>query len=276
MCRWLAYSGSPLLLETLLFKAEHSLIDQSMTSKSAETPTNGDGFGVGWFDTHDQPGLFRSIRPAWNDFNLRDLAAHIESPMFLAHVRATSLATVQETNCHPFRYGPLLFVHNGEIFEIEKIRRELLLRVDPALFSSIQGNTDSELLFFLALTFGLAADPIGGLQRMAGFVEAVARRAGVPESLWMTVAVADGRRITAVRYASDGAAPTLYHSRAMDDLYGVNPALRGMFSSESRAIVSEPVGKFASSWVEVPQNTVLTLARGEIVQRRFQPAAPAA
>jgi glutamine amidotransferase len=123
MCRWLAYSGGPIRLEELLFEPRQNLIDQSLTSKSAETPTNGDGFGVGWHGAREQPGLFRSVRPAWNDANLRDLAANIESPLFLAHVRATSHATVQETNCHPFRYGRWLFVHNGEIFEIEKLRR---------------------------------------------------------------------------------------------------------------------------------------------------------
>src|SRR5262245_45802584 len=123
MCRWLAYSGDPILLESILFEPKHSLIDQSMASKSAGTPTNGDGFGVGWYAKQPYPGLLRSIRPAWNDFNLRDVAAHIESPLFVAHVGATSQATVQETNCHPFRYHKWLFVHNGEIFEIEKLRR---------------------------------------------------------------------------------------------------------------------------------------------------------
>jgi predicted glutamine amidotransferase len=91
MCRWMAYSGNPIPLETLLFKAEHNLIDQSMSSRSAETPTNGDGFGVGWYGPRPFPGLFRSLRPAWNDFNLRDLAAQIDSQLFLAHVRAGKL-----------------------------------------------------------------------------------------------------------------------------------------------------------------------------------------
>lgn len=94
MCRWMGYGGSSILLERLLFQAEHSLIDQSMSSRSAETPTNGDGFGVGWYGGRETPGLYRSVRPAWNDFNLRDLAAQIESRLFLAHVRATSLATI--------------------------------------------------------------------------------------------------------------------------------------------------------------------------------------
>ena len=35
MCRWMAYSGNPIPLETLLFKVEHNLIDQSMSSRSA-------------------------------------------------------------------------------------------------------------------------------------------------------------------------------------------------------------------------------------------------
>ena len=66
MCRWMAYTGAPVPLDLLLFKAQHNLIDQSMSSRSAETPTNGDGFGVGWYGTRPTPGLFRSLRPAWN------------------------------------------------------------------------------------------------------------------------------------------------------------------------------------------------------------------
>jgi predicted glutamine amidotransferase len=108
MCRWMAYSGGSLRLQDLLFEPKDNLIDQSLSSRSAETPTNGDGFGVGWYGLAKYPGVFRSIRPAWNDFNLRDLALNIESRLFLAHVRATSLATVQETNCHPFSIQQLV------------------------------------------------------------------------------------------------------------------------------------------------------------------------
>ncbi len=274
MCRWLAFSGAPLRLEELLFEGEHNLIDQSMRSRSAETPTNGDGFGVGWYGSRPRPGLFRSIRPAWNDANLRDLAAQIESPLFLAHVRATSLATVQETNCHPFRHGHWLFVHNGEILEIEKFRRDLAIGVDETLFNEIIGTTDSELMFYLALTFGLESDPIGGLERMAGFVEATARRHGVDQPLWMTLGVSDGRSICAVRYASDNDAPTLYHSRDMEDLYKLNPALRGRFSTHARAVVSETIGQGAAAWVPIPQATAVIVNDGELETRPFRPQAP--
>ena len=273
MCRWLAYTGKPILLEEILFKAKHSLIDQSMCSKSTETPTNGDGFGVGWYGTRPQPGLFRSIRPAWNDFNLRDIAAQVESPLFLAHVRATSQATVQETNSHPFRYRHWLFVHNGEIFDIERLRRKLLFAVSPELFPNILGTTDSEVMFYLALTFGLEKDPLGALARMAGLVETVGREEGVTESVWMTLGVSDGQTVYAVRYASDADAPTLYHSRDMDEVYELNPALRGHLGETTRMIVSEPIGQHAGMWVPVPQNTSIVVRDGEITERPFVPIA---
>ena len=67
MCRWLAYSGSPLLLEELLYKPEHSLIDQSLHARLGPHTTNGDGFGIGWYDDSETPVLYRGIDPAWND-----------------------------------------------------------------------------------------------------------------------------------------------------------------------------------------------------------------
>jgi len=271
MCRWLAYTGAPILIEDLLYKPKHSLIDQSMSSKSAETPTNADGFGVGWYGTRPAPGLFRSIRPAWNDFNLRDLAAQIEARIVLAHVRATSLATVQETNCHPFRHGNWLFVHNGEIFEIERFRKHLLARIADEFFPGIMGTTDSEVLFNLALTFGLERDPAGALARAAGFVEHVARAHGVDETLWMTLGLSDGHSLFAVRYASDGNAPTLFHSRDVEDIYNINPELRGRFSPHTRLIASEPIGTAREVWAEVPQGSFVRVQDGRIDIKPFEP-----
>jgi glutamine amidotransferase len=259
-------------MEELLFKPSHSLIDQSMSSHSVETPTNGDGFGVGWYGYQGKAGLYHSIRPAWNDFNLRDLAAQIETPLFLAHVRATSQATVQETNCHPFRYKNWLFVHNGEIFEIEKLRRDLLIAVAPELFPFILGTTDSEIMFFLALTFGLEQDPLGALARMTGFIEQTGRAQGIDEVLWMTVAVSDGQRLWAVRYASDGDAPSLYYSGDMGDIFRINPELRKTMGLDTRVIVSEPVGKYAEMWRAVPQSSSVEVIDAEVEVRPFAPA----
>ena len=275
MCRWMAYSGGSIRLNDLLFEPKDNLIDQSLTSRSAETPTNGDGFGVGWYGSWKFPGLFRSIRPAWNDFNLRDLALNIESKIFMAHVRATSLATVQETNCHPFRYNNWLFVHNGEIFEVEKFRRELLMAVDPKYFENILGSTDSELMFHLALTFGLEQNPVEAMAKMVGFVERTGKTKNVPESMWMTIGLSDGKTLWGFRYASDGNAPTLFHSRDKKELIQINPALKDRFSDGDRILVSEPIGKFKEMWAEVPQGSSLIIHEGKIETKPFKPAGQA-
>ena len=100
MCRWLAYSGTPVLIEELLYKPEHSLIDQSLHSRLGAETTNGDGFGVGWYGEHaDTPAVFKSIEPAWNDQNLRELAGHIRSGLVFAHIRASSGTPVE----HPIQ-----------------------------------------------------------------------------------------------------------------------------------------------------------------------------
>ena len=81
MCRWLAYSGDPIPLEALIVQRKYSLIDQSLHSRLGATTTNGDGFGVGWYDgVRPEPALYRSVHPAWNDRNLRELASHVSSP----------------------------------------------------------------------------------------------------------------------------------------------------------------------------------------------------
>ena len=122
MCRWMAWFGQPVLIEEVLFKTPHGIVDQSLHSRMGAETTNGDGFGLGWYGTGEGPGVYHSVEPAWGDANLRELAAHIESPLFLTHVRAAIGSPVQETNCHPFRHGKWLFVHNGYIADFVPIQ----------------------------------------------------------------------------------------------------------------------------------------------------------
>jgi glutamine amidotransferase len=150
MCRWLAYSGSPVRLEELLFKPKHSLIDQSLHSQLGAETTNGDGFGIGWYGIGETPGVFRSVEPAWNDGNLRELSAHVDSPLVFAHIRASSGTPVQQSNCHPFRHGRWLWMHNGLIGDFDRLKRDLVLIVDPELYPAIRGSSagKSRSLFY--------------------------------------------------------------------------------------------------------------------------------
>ena len=256
MCRWLAYSGSPIRLEELLVKRERSLIDQSLHSRLGATTTNGDGFGVGWYEEGEPPRVYRSIHPAWNDRNLREIAAGISSPLFLAHIRASTGTAIQETNTHPFRYGQWLWMHNGLIREFARVKRELVLAVDDSLFPSIEGTTDSETMFFLALTFGLESDPVAAVEQMVGFVEETGHRHGVEHPIQMTIATTDGQSVWAFRYSSDRDSRSLFFSTRMDSLKALYPGLGELtaLSDETRAVVSEPLGDLPGAWNEVPES----------------------
>jgi glutamine amidotransferase len=273
MCRWLAYSGTPIRLEELLVKRDRSLIDQSLHSRLGATTTNGDGFGVGWYEDSETPRVYRSTHPAWNDRNLREVAAGISSRLFFAHIRASTGTAIQETNTHPFRYGSWLWMHNGAIREFPRVRRELVLAVDESLYPSIEGTTDSETMFFLALTFGLESDPIGAVERMVGLVEATGRRHGVEHPIQMTIATTDGRSIWAFRYSSEGDSRSLYFSTRMDALKAAYPdsVELAQLSDETRVVVSEPLGDLAGAWNEVPESHVGIVQPGEDQLRPFVP-----
>ncbi len=274
MCRWMAWHGQPMLIEELLFKPKHGLIDQSLHSRMGAETTNGDGFGVGWYGTGEGPGVYRSVSPAWGDANLRHLAGHISSPLFLAHVRATSGTAVQETNCHPYQHGRWLFVHNGLISQFPTVRRELAFAIDPSLFPEVQGSTDSELLFYLALTNGLEHDPLTALERAIGFVENAAARHGIDRAIQASIGVSDGERLWAIRYSTEGKSRTLYASadaHAVKQLYPENPRLQSM-SDDDRLVVSEPLADLPGAWQEIPESTaLLVLPGGAHEQRPFSP-----
>jgi len=265
-------------VEDLLYKPEHSLIVQSMHSTMGAEATNGDGFGVGWYGGRETPGLFRSIEPAWNDRNLRDLAAHISSPRVFAHIRAAIGSPVQQTNCHPFRQGRWLWMHNGFIDGFHAMKRDLALAVDPDRYADMEGTTDSEMLLFLALTFGLEDDPPAAVARAVGLVEETARRHGIGFPMQGTLATTDGATTWAFRYSSEGRSRSLFHSTDVSMLkhqYPENPALHEL-SDDARLVVSEPLGELRGAWREVPESSCVAIHGGEEKVSPFKPLMPAA
>ena len=180
MCRWNAYVGQPLLMGELLYRTQHGLIDESLHSRMGAETTNGDGFGVGWYGIRDRatPARYRSVNPAWNDANMRELGDHVETPLFLAHIRAAIGSPVQQTNCHPFRHDRWLFVHTalstaftpyGVIWCWRWTQRSSTTSRVPRTRAG----------FHLALTLGLEQDPLDAMGARAGHVESKARERGV-------------------------------------------------------------------------------------------------
>jgi glutamine amidotransferase len=257
MCRWLAYSGPAIYLDKVLFEPENSLISQSLNARLGATATNGDGFGVGWYGERGRPGLFRDVLPAWNDDNLRSVSEQIRAGLFFAHVRASTGAATARYNCHPFRHGPWLFMHNGRVSCYERVRRDIEMLIAPELYPHRIGTTDSEAIFYLMLSNGLEVDPLGAAARTVGQIGEIMAAARIVEPFRFTAAATNGRQIFAVRYSSDGQSPSLFYGR---------PQVEGadMSCLPQAMILSEPLDAISANWLEVPEAHALVAEGGRI------------
>ena len=189
MCRWVAYVGEPIYIEEFVTTPQQSLIVQSRYSREAKNAVQGDGFGLGWYGERDEPGVFRDVRPAWSDENLLSLAQQIRSGLFFAHIRSSTGTATTRANCHPFKHGKWMFMHNGRISGWNGLRRQIEMAIPDDLFRHRQGTTDSEVIFLLMLANGLEDDPLGAYRKTMTFIEGVMREGREAEPLRVTAAV---------------------------------------------------------------------------------------
>lgn len=280
MCRWLAYQGSPIFIDTLVIKPTHSLLMQSKFARQnyvtglpdfldGAYPTNADGFGIGWYRDRPEPGLYRDLRPAWSDENLLSLTRQIRSGLFFAHIRAAYDGQVQRTNSHPFSHQRWMFQHNGEIPEFHKIVRDLNMQIDPELYPEIKGTTDSETCFYLALTLGLDKDVKAALQEMIRRVEQARQDAGIEDAFRFTASLSDGETIYAIRYASHGPQKTMYVSNGIKALRQLDEQQRENIPDDAVIVLSEPLDDCAEHWREVPENSLVTVRGGKVGIENF-------
>jgi glutamine amidotransferase len=261
MCRWLAYGGPLLPLQELLFKPRNSLIRQSIAATRSIAPTNGDGFGVGWYGEQPKPGIFRDTLPAWNDANLRSLAEQISSRLFFAHVRASTGTSTSRENCHPFRRGKFLFMHNGAIGGFHRIRRAIERLIPDDIYNDRIGTTDSEAFFLLACANGLENDVPAALKRTVAQILGVMDEAKVAEPFHMASAVSDGESIYALRYSNDARSPSLYY--ATGSTIEIHDATVRFAPGEAAVLVlSEPLDEAKEGWIEIPEAHVLQTVGG--------------
>jgi glutamine amidotransferase len=167
-------------------------------------------------------------------------------------------------------------MHNGAVRGYETVMRELRFAVDPSLYGSIEGTTDSETMFYLALTFGLEDDPPGAVERMVGFVEETGARNGIEHPIQMTVATSNGDKLWAFRYSSEHDSRSLFYSTRLDELRVLYPELGafGELSDESRVVLSEPLGDLPGVWNAVPESSWGVVQEGQDEIHPFTPQRP--
>jgi len=250
MCRWIAYRGETTALEHYVTEPAHSLISQSIHALESTASVNGDGFGLGWYGPHHpEPGLYREIRPAWSDENLRYLCRHLQSHLFFAHVRAATGTAITRANCHPFSCGQWLFMHNGFVGSWNRLRRHVEALIPDALYPSRIGTTDSEAIFLAIMGAQMGvknADPVAATEETLVTLTGFVSDNDPADRFRFTAALSNGKDLYAFRYAVNDRANTLYYRE----------------SAAAIVVVSEPFDK-DKNWIPVPENHVLVAPVGE-------------
>lgn len=282
MCRFLAYMGRDALIEDILVKPVNSLVNQSLHARETDMPTNGDGFGLGWYmpDISPEPALFKSIQPAWNDSNLLHLAAKIKTPCFLSHVRLATRGGVSHDNCHPFHYKQYMFMHNGGIHSFSKIKRHLRHLLEDEIYETIAGETDSEHAFRLFLQLGKGRDlsdmevVIKTLEETIAQIELLVSTFGSPGPSNLNFVFTDGQQLVACRYHTEGSTDsrTLHYSMGEafvkeNDSYHM---LKYKGNPSCVLVASEKLTNFDYEWHDVPVNHIVSVTRGKGEEKHVQ------
>ncbi|KAL9119140.1 MAG: hypothetical protein Q9187_004305 [Circinaria calcarea] len=306
MCRFLVYKGKDqILLSKLILEPQHSILTQSYDCRlrlDTRRPHNGDGFGVGYYTSPalgPEPCIFTSTIPAWNCINLERLAAKTTSSLIFAHVRATTEGSLSDSNCHPFRHGSLMWMHNGNIGGWKHVKRRLADSLADKWFLGVQGGTDSEWAFALFLDrleragndpstdpgeggFGhtvLRAAMLETIKDINKFIAEIETSSlGLGEDLdtrsLLNFAVTDGHSVVCTRYVSSTTdeAASLYFSSGTD---WKQDGPKGSYKMERRdkgadivLVASEPLtferGR-PDNWVTVPTNSTLTIHKQTVM-----------
>lgn len=259
MCRFVAYSGIPILMDELIFNASNSLVNQSKKSKMRVDPLNGDGFGIGWYPEHDDdsPGTFVSIEPAWSNRNLIQLSAKIRTQHFFAHVRDASQGMpVSLSNCHPFQYGRYLWMHNGRLDQFSSFRRNIVNDLSDQAFDYIQGNTDSEYAFAIFLD-EINFDQDASLEKLQQGMRATIKKiscyrnqVGATTNPFINFAISNGKDSVFTRLStSDEVRPaSLFYQQ----------------NKHSVIVSSEPLTDKKEGWVKVERSTLLSVSNNQV------------
>ena len=277
MCRFVAYLGPPILADGLVTKPENSLIRQSYQAKEVEMPVNGDGFGLGWYnkDIRDEPGIFKTISPAWNNENLKRNAGILKSNCIFAHVRAATEGLVSRENCHPFRYKQYMMMHNGGVRDFKTIKRDLINRLSSHYYLWITGHTDTEHIFalFMQNVSDLSGEREGAdlpLRFLAGCfkktfvdIEEMKRARGLEHTALYNLVITDGMRMIATRHSTkpEKESRTLYYTQGKEYKCENNHCwmVNDDGKPEAVLLVSEKLDREEQDWVKVPEHHVLLI-----------------
>ena len=301
MCRVVAYLGSPIPLENLLYKPDSSLLKQTYRPQMLHM-LNLAGFGMmAWDpDSHvpETPYRYATTELPVFDANLRNRSSKLRPHCTLAHVRGVPYherVHLSRQNLHPFHYEgtPLALAHNGELAQFGAYKFALAEHVRPEIRENVCGSTDSEWIYALLLSQledpGRRPSPdelIRAIDATLAVIRKVRRQEGAARSSSTNLFVSDGSTLAVMRFTFDFGCygdnieeanlryPSQWFTvgRDYDSRDGEWKMTGGAANADSVLIASEPLTVDTSTWLEVPEYSTLwaTLDGGKLIMRTIE------
>ena len=298
MCRMLSYLGDPILIEELLYATDNSFIKQTIHPRYMEHLLNLAGFGLIAWDKGGRnpllPHIYKTTALPFYDENLWNMSNKINPYCFLAHIRGVSYnenQVVNAQNVHPFMFPNtgVALAHNGNLDHFQQMKYDLLEFIHPDFQKCIVGTTDSEWIYAVFITQLKNLNPddkyktaniIQALTNTLKILQRVRHKHQIESASPVNLFITNGEFIAATRFVFDygwqpfDAPPSThfaYHSLWYtygenygfhEDAYQMKPGGK----KSSVIIASEPLTQDNTSWIEVPEYTLLVVRRerGEI------------
>lgn len=287
MCRILTYLGKPIVVEELLYKPDNSFIKQSYNPKYMSQLLNLAGFGMAAWDglSHNPelPYIYKTPQLPFYDGNLRNLASKITPYCLLAHLRGVSYhdrQVVSNQNVHPFIFSGsnVVLAHNGSLSNFDVMRYDLLEYINPEYRKNIHGTTDSEWIYSIFLSQLPDAkenypneDIIKAVIETLKILQRTRQKRNITINSPVNLFITDGKFIAATRFVLDYGWPdpegltsthSGYHSLwyTYGDNYGFYDnayKMKGSNAKKSIIIASEPLTEDTTTWLEVPEYTLM-------------------
>lgn len=252
MCRLFGLQAQVPVQTDYLTAAETSFARLSQIHK--------DGWGLAYYQGQ-QVYIEHALLPAYQDPRFEQLAQQLKTQTLIAHLRLATIGDNRLENNHPFQYQDWTFAHNGNIKHFPRYRELILSEISPYFRVEIQGDTDSELIFYFLLSeldrWGLLSsryrhsqDQLGrtikwALENLLSLTGDFLPEQGPPTETYMSFLLSNGQTMLA-------------HQGGQPLYYQIQPSASELI--EQIVFCSEPLGQNAN-WQAMRTGELLVVDR---------------
>lgn len=233
------------------------------------------GWGVGFYQSGEVLLRRRPIDER-EAIDLAEATKNVRTDVLVGHVRHATVGALRTENTHPFRYRMWLFASTGTIGGFERLRERLLASQPEFLRRNVRGDTDSELFFYLFLSFLHDASHLGdgnvepehvrsALRSSISLVDRLSAEEGFGENTG-DILITNGEQMVAVHRGGVMAYRVLKGRHDVEELLGEDGLKRSRIPSVDStrfSLVASELEGVPAGWTPVDEHAIVTMTRSD-------------